>query len=139
MPTTSKPRSTRSAAATDESTHESTDESTHESKCPTRADQMSKMFALCMVGLAVLILGEKFSGRNAFAIFGGVPDVAVVRDGVIRCQGPFAHPILAGTFAAYGVLAALMARDCNRPLAEKAEALTEDFVPDDVMPIVAQP
>ena len=66
-------------------------------------DQMSRMFALCMVGLAILILGEKFSGRNAFAIFGGVPAIAVVRDGVIRCQGPFAHPILAGTFAATNV------------------------------------
>ena len=66
-------------------------------------DQMSRMFALCMVGLAILILGEKFSGRNAFAIFGGVPAIAVVRDGVIRCQGPFAHPILAGTFAVTNV------------------------------------
>lgn len=66
-------------------------------------EQMSRMFALCMVVLAVLILGEKFSGRNIFAIFGGVSETAVVRDGVIRCQGPFAHPILAGTFAATNV------------------------------------
>jgi hypothetical protein len=63
-------------------------------------NQMARMFALCMAPLAVLILGEKVSGRNPFAIFGGVSDVSVVRNGVVRCQGPFAHPILAGTFAA---------------------------------------
>ena len=66
-------------------------------------DQMARMFSLFMVPLAVLILGEKLTGRNVFAIFGGVSEIAVVRDGVIRCQGPFAHPILAGTFAATNV------------------------------------
>jgi hypothetical protein len=66
-------------------------------------DQMARMFSLFMVPLAILILGEKLTGRNVFAIFGGVSEIAVVRDGVIRCQGPFAHPILAGTFAATNV------------------------------------
>lgn len=63
-------------------------------------DQMVRTFAVCMIPLAALIVGEKLSGHNAFAIFGGVSDITVVRDGVRRCQGPFAHPILAGTFAA---------------------------------------
>jgi hypothetical protein len=31
---------------------------------------------------------------------GGVPLVSEIRDGRIRCQGPFKHPILAGTFGA---------------------------------------
>jgi len=66
----------------------------------TDIDQMMKIFAVCMLPLALLILSEKATGMNAFAIFGGVPMNAVVRDGVIRCEGPFAHPILAGTFAA---------------------------------------
>jgi hypothetical protein len=60
-----------------------------------------------IVSLAILIapvagsmLAEKFTGRNIFAIFGGVLEFTRVRDGVLRCQGPFAHPILAGTFGA---------------------------------------
>ncbi|MFQ5737588.1 MAG: hypothetical protein ACE5JX_01115 [Acidobacteriota bacterium] len=59
-----------------------------------------KMTALFIVPLAGSILVEKITGRNSFAIFGGVPPVTFVRNGILRCQGPFAHPILAGTFGA---------------------------------------
>jgi hypothetical protein len=59
-----------------------------------------RMFVLLIVPLAVLMLIEKATGRNLFAIFGGVPAFTLVRDGVLRCQGPFPHSILAGTFAA---------------------------------------
>ena len=38
--------------------------------------------------------------RNVFSVFGGVPEITVVREGKLRCQGAFAHPILAGTYAA---------------------------------------
>ena len=57
-----------------------------------------KITALTVVPLAGLMLLEKSTGRNLFAIFGGVPEITLVRDGVLRCMGPFAHPILAGTF-----------------------------------------
>jgi hypothetical protein len=43
---------------------------------------------------------EKATGRNVFAIFGGVMPNTIIRDGALRCQGPFAHPILAGTYGA---------------------------------------
>jgi hypothetical protein len=43
---------------------------------------------------------EKLTGRNFFSVFGGVPLHTVVRDNKLRCQGPFAHPILAGTVGA---------------------------------------
>jgi hypothetical protein len=59
-----------------------------------------KTMAILIVPLAAFMVVEKFTGRNAFAVFGGVPDVTIVRDGVLRCQGPFPHSILAGTFAA---------------------------------------
>ena len=49
---------------------------------------------ISVVGFTV----EHFTGRNGFSIFGGVPEITYVRDGRLRCQGPFAHPILAGTF-----------------------------------------
>ena len=46
------------------------------------------------------MLVEKSSGLNPFASLGGVPVMSEVRRGVIRCQGPFGHSILAGTFGA---------------------------------------
>jgi hypothetical protein len=59
-----------------------------------------KITALLIVPLAGIMVVEKLTGRNSFAIFGGVSPVTALRDGVLRCQGPFAHPILAGTFGA---------------------------------------
>ena len=59
-----------------------------------------RMFALLLVPLAGLMMLEKATGQNLFAVFGGVPRTTLVREGVLRCQGPFPHSILAGTFAA---------------------------------------
>ena len=59
-----------------------------------------RLFAIALIPLAVAIAVEKLTGRNAFSVFGGVPELTAVRDGVLRCQGPFGHPILAGTFGA---------------------------------------
>jgi hypothetical protein len=59
-----------------------------------------KVFALIFLPLAILLYLEKVSGRDPFCVFGGVPEFPEVREGVIRCQGPFGHPILAGTFGA---------------------------------------
>jgi hypothetical protein len=59
-----------------------------------------RYLAMFIGPVAILMIAEKLTGHNAFAIFGGVPTVPEVRDGVLRCQGPFAHPILAGTFGA---------------------------------------
>lgn len=46
----------------------------------------------------VFFLVERATGRNVFAVFGGVPEITLVRDGRLRCQGPFSHPIMAGVF-----------------------------------------
>jgi len=59
-----------------------------------------KMLAIIAIPLSVTMLNEKMTGRNMFSIFGGVDEFVVIRDGVLRCQGPFRHPILAGTFGA---------------------------------------
>src|ERR1700733_542080 len=66
-------------------------------------DDVVRLFKMCaylIVPLAGLMALEKSTGINSFAAFGGVSPVTAVGDGVIRCQGPFAHPILAGTFGA---------------------------------------
>ena len=57
-------------------------------------------FALFIVPVGVLMLNEKLTGHNVFAAFGGVHETTVAREGSLRCQGPFLHPILAGTFGA---------------------------------------
>jgi len=59
-----------------------------------------KTLAIIIVPLACLMLIEKGTGKNLFYIFGGVPMFSQIREGSVRCQGSFAHPILAGTFGA---------------------------------------
>jgi len=54
--------------------------------------------AIISVPVAIAFMIEKSTGRNMFAIFGGVPEVTVIRTGKLRCQGAFSHPILAGCF-----------------------------------------
>jgi hypothetical protein len=59
-----------------------------------------KIIAIIVTPLIILILIESTTGRNLFSVFGGVPEFTAIRGGKLRCQGPFAHPILAGTFGA---------------------------------------
>ena len=61
---------------------------------------LTRGLAVIFVPLAISMVVEKFTQRNAFAVFGGVPPETFERDGSLRCQGPFAHPILAGTMGA---------------------------------------
>jgi hypothetical protein len=59
-----------------------------------------KIIAIVIVPLALGMVLERATGRNLFAIFGGVSSLTAIRDGQFRCQGSFADPILAGTFGA---------------------------------------
>lgn len=67
---------------------------------------------------AVLFLREKATMQNIFSIFGGVPSLTVVRQGKLRCQGPFPHPIVAGCYwaAFMPMMAALWWRKENGKL-----------------------
>jgi hypothetical protein len=55
-------------------------------------------------GMALLIVGpmliERVTGWNLFSVLGGVAERTIVRDGRMRCQGAFSHPIMAGNFGA---------------------------------------
>ncbi len=62
--------------------------------------QLGKFLAYMIVPLAVSMLIEKVTTRNIFSAFGGVPEVTLEREGKLRCQGAFLHPILAGTYGA---------------------------------------
>jgi hypothetical protein len=48
--------------------------------------------------VAAAFVIEWSTGRNLFSVFGGVREYTEVREGRLRCQGAFAHAILAGCF-----------------------------------------
>jgi hypothetical protein len=66
-------------------------------------DDVTRIFSLCaalVVPLAGAMLYEYSTGHNLFAFLGGVPEISEIRNGRVRCQGSFHHPILMGTFGA---------------------------------------
>jgi len=60
--------------------------------------RMSKAFAIIAMPVALAFVYEYLTRRNVFSVFGGVPAITEHRQGRLRCQGAFAHPILAGCF-----------------------------------------
>ena len=50
--------------------------------------------------MAVFMLYERTTMHNLFSFLGGISPVPSIREGRIRCQGPFEHSILAGTIPA---------------------------------------
>lgn len=67
---------------------------------PKDVSRAIRYLAIFVIPLALVMVVEKLTARNLFAVFGGVPFIPEMREGVVRCQGPFSHPILAGTFGA---------------------------------------
>lgn len=61
-------------------------------------DHLVRFAGILMVPVALAFLNERLTGRNPFSFMGGVPEVTMVREGRLRCQGPFPHAILAGCF-----------------------------------------
>lgn len=68
-----------------------------------------KYFAVISLPVFVFFAIERFTARNPFALFGGVPPITMVREGRLRCQGAFPHPIMAGCFWV-GVLPMIIAQ-----------------------------
>ena len=62
--------------------------------------QAVKSMVILSVPLVVFFILESMTGRNMFSVFGGVPDITQYRQGRLRAQGAFSHPILAGVFFA---------------------------------------
>ncbi len=61
-------------------------------------DRATTCFALMACVSFFFFMIEKRTGRNPFAIMGGVPTFTGMREGKLRAQGPFVHAILAGCF-----------------------------------------
>lgn len=55
-------------------------------------------FGIMSVPVAVAFINEQLTSYNVFGLMGGVELITRVREGRLRCQGAFAHPILAGTY-----------------------------------------
>jgi len=71
-------------------------------RTPQDVGDVARQFLLCSFAVLGFMLYEHETSRNLFGIFGGrdVPEITDIRDGRLRCQGAFAHPILAGCFYA---------------------------------------
>lgn len=64
-------------------------------------DIIIKTIIIASIPMAVfMIIEQTTGGRNYFSIFGGVPEFNLIREGKLRAQGAFSHPILAGTYGA---------------------------------------
>ncbi len=61
-------------------------------------DRIIQGFIYISIPLALFFILENRTGRNLFSVFGGVPEITVIRSGRLRCQGAFSHPIIAGCF-----------------------------------------
>jgi hypothetical protein len=59
-----------------------------------------RFLALLGLVMGMFMIYEGATGRNFFYVLGGVPGVDLVRDGRVRCQGAFRHPLMAGAFGA---------------------------------------
>lgn len=70
--------------------------------CRSMADlvNVTRIIAWTLVPLTLEMIAELRTGTNHFAVFGSVNELAEVRGGALRAQGPFAHPILAGSVGA---------------------------------------
>ncbi len=73
----------------------------------------ARSFAVFGIVLAGIMLLEQITGRNPFSFLGGVGELTELREGRLRSTGPFAHPILAGTFGA--VLFPMLFSQWRRP------------------------
>lgn len=62
-----------------------------------------RALAITITVLMLLMSVERITGHNPFAVLGGVPEHTMIREGRFRAQGPFRHPILAGTLAATSI------------------------------------
>jgi len=60
----------------------------------------ARLLALVVIPLALLAVFEKYTRQNLYSLIGSGDAAVTIREGRVRASGPFAHPILLGTFAA---------------------------------------
>lgn len=70
----------------------------HLIRTPQDLARLAAQFILCSFAVVAFFAVESATSRNLFHVLGGVPEFTEVRNGRLRCQGAFAHSILAGCF-----------------------------------------
>ncbi|MFZ2473205.1 MAG: hypothetical protein WAW52_14840 [Methanothrix sp.] len=64
-------------------------------------DQIIKYLLLLAIFIAFFVAIERITQQNYFSLFGGVSYTTMIREGKLRCFGPFSHPITLGSFGAF--------------------------------------
>lgn len=59
-----------------------------------------QMLAIATILVSIFLAIEKLTSRNVFAVFGGVSFATPIREGKLRAQAAFVHPIMAGVIIA---------------------------------------
>ena len=80
-------------------------------------EQLGRWLAVLAIPVSVFFYIESTTGRNLFSVFGGVPEYTMIREGRLRCQGAFSHPILAGCF--FAAVVPLIIAAIGRPGSKK--------------------
>lgn len=69
-------------------------------RSPEDVIRAGQVTGIVLIPLALEMLYEQLAGQNLFAILGGVAESPMIRQGRVRANGPFGHPIMAGTVGA---------------------------------------
>ncbi|PKN89241.1 MAG: hypothetical protein CVU51_01325 [Deltaproteobacteria bacterium HGW-Deltaproteobacteria-1] len=64
-------------------------------------ERIIKYLLYIVIVIAFFVVIERLSYANYFSIFGGVSPYTIMREGKLRCLGPFSHPITLGSFGAF--------------------------------------
>ena len=64
-------------------------------------ERMIRVLLYLSIFIAVFVAIERSTQNNYFSFLGGVPYTTIVREGKLRCFGPFSHPITLGSFGAF--------------------------------------
>src|SRR5579872_2311345 len=67
---------------------------------PEDIERVIRTFAFLATVLAICMLNERYRMENVFGYLGAMKIVPELRDGLVRAQATFSHPLLAGTFGA---------------------------------------
>jgi hypothetical protein len=64
---------------------------------------LAKMLVILAIPVGLSMANEKLTGRNLFHFLGGVPEFTPIREGKLRAQAAFPHPIIAGAWFAASI------------------------------------
>ncbi|MHB8139324.1 MAG: hypothetical protein ACYDGO_13195 [Smithellaceae bacterium] len=64
-------------------------------------ERMIRVLLYLSIFIAIFVAIERSTQNNYFSFLGGVPYTTIVREGKLRCFGPFSHPITLGSFGAF--------------------------------------